>query len=187
MALASHTPMPTRTIPATSRKMFAARRSRASCSGVGGFSRSSGGMVLSVCRIIARIFDACFGFNLGHLNRRAAIMASSDQSGQNWLIFIFSTMPVWCRRRSPFHGPDTVLLSPPDPKERDRETSLAPHPEPQRPPGAILRGAVSTASITKSRQPTKSWSGARVAVHGAPPFTFRAWRADFLGTALGPS
>src|SRR3954469_22467868 len=48
-------------------------------------------------------------------------------------------------------------------------------------------GAMSTASITKSRQPTKSWSGARVAVHGTPPFTFPVRRSDFFGTALAPS
>src|SRR5262249_56804339 len=52
---------------------------------------------------------------------------------------------------------------------------------------ASAPGATSTASITKTMQPTKSWSGAMVAVHGAPPFTFPVRRSDFFGTALVPS
>ena len=43
---------------------------------------------------------------------------------------------------------------------------------------------MSTASMTKSTQPTKSSSGARVAVHGAPPFTCPVRRADFFATRL---
>ena len=34
-------------------------------------------------------------------------------------------------------------------------------------------------------QPMKSWSGARVAVHGAPPFTFPVRRSDFFGHPFG--
>src|SRR3954452_17977795 len=53
--------------------------------------------------------------------------------------------------------------------------------------GLVSPGAVNIASMLKSMQPTKSSSGLRVVVHGAPPFTSPVRRSDFFGTSLAPA